>query len=666
MAAIGKEVEVNGHRGVVKFIGPTQFAEGTWYGIELDEPVGRNDGSVQNRKYFELDKNGLYGIFAKLQSIKLVNTSDPNPLQLEVSRLLQENKQLRRQLQKAESEGPNKVIDFLTIQNSDLIKSIESLQDELVQFQQKEDTHVKLQGLYVEVEKELRDQLEELDITHQEEIELLKEENGRLIQQLTERNSSHLEVSDLKSKLKIMEQQVYENKFLNGLYEVASNNQKSKEEFQFEYLSKWILDDRIRNSFIEKQKCKFIFIVLSGIAATLKDENMKGSFFHNLGNVSNWIASFLECLIPREKIQFMSVNNFLDSDSALNSNYFLAIRCMELTFGEIVPELLAFYKENPSWKSSLESISELYSVCLCIQKKCQILLNELSDTEQFFHYKGHLFVKDFLNIIFQELFGQFESNFREDHVLELTRNILEQIGKIEVQRQLEATKNDSESNDIQADRNSSTTMESKGDAAKRWQALFHKKEAELKELVIKNQVYQQRLGESNINELEFGSMKVEIGHLQQRNEQLIQEATGLEKNVEKLQTKLQREKLKSYQLFSNEVSEDLISELINFEKLDLISEIRDLRQLVSKHTANENKKSMDLSWLDNNTSRNPKGLKDISPSNRIHSLGNEVLELANYSTTINLQENKFKKNYMENTKFKISVIDSTIKDARLN
>ena len=35
------------YRGVVRFIGVTKFASGTWYGIELDHPDGRNNGSVQ-------------------------------------------------------------------------------------------------------------------------------------------------------------------------------------------------------------------------------------------------------------------------------------------------------------------------------------------------------------------------------------------------------------------------------------------------------------------------------------------------------------------------------------------------------------------------------------------------------------------------------------------
>ena len=35
---------------------------GLWFGIELDKPVGKNDGSVNDRRYFTCKQN--YGIFA--------------------------------------------------------------------------------------------------------------------------------------------------------------------------------------------------------------------------------------------------------------------------------------------------------------------------------------------------------------------------------------------------------------------------------------------------------------------------------------------------------------------------------------------------------------------------------------------------------------------------
>ncbi|KAL5234768.1 hypothetical protein ACI65C_002178 [Semiaphis heraclei] len=53
--------------GVLRYRGATQFAPGEWCGIELDDPLGKNNGTVEGIKYFECeDKFGLFTPIAKV------------------------------------------------------------------------------------------------------------------------------------------------------------------------------------------------------------------------------------------------------------------------------------------------------------------------------------------------------------------------------------------------------------------------------------------------------------------------------------------------------------------------------------------------------------------------------------------------------------------------
>ncbi|XP_026130326.1 CAP-Gly domain-containing linker protein 1-like [Carassius auratus] len=62
--SVGERVWVNGNKpGYVQFIGGTQFAPGQWAGIVLDEPIGKNDGSVSGVRYFQCED--LRGIFTR-------------------------------------------------------------------------------------------------------------------------------------------------------------------------------------------------------------------------------------------------------------------------------------------------------------------------------------------------------------------------------------------------------------------------------------------------------------------------------------------------------------------------------------------------------------------------------------------------------------------------
>ncbi|KAK7099935.1 CAP-Gly domain-containing linker protein 3-like isoform X2 [Littorina saxatilis] len=82
---LGDKIVVNGVKsGYLRYCGPTEFASGVWAGIELDEPVGKNDGSIGGISYFKCPHN--YGIFAPISkvmkpgAVPVSRTPPPSPL----------------------------------------------------------------------------------------------------------------------------------------------------------------------------------------------------------------------------------------------------------------------------------------------------------------------------------------------------------------------------------------------------------------------------------------------------------------------------------------------------------------------------------------------------------------------------------------------------------
>ncbi|CAH8821848.1 unnamed protein product, partial [Trichobilharzia szidati] len=57
--------------GTVAFVGITQFSPGKWVGIILDEPKGKNNGTVKGKRYFTCEEN--FGIFVRPSQLTLLD-----------------------------------------------------------------------------------------------------------------------------------------------------------------------------------------------------------------------------------------------------------------------------------------------------------------------------------------------------------------------------------------------------------------------------------------------------------------------------------------------------------------------------------------------------------------------------------------------------------------
>jgi dynactin complex subunit len=70
---VGQRVEVTEKQvcGTIAFVGVTQFASGKWIGVVLDEPKGKNNGTVKDVPYFQCED--LHGIFVRQTQLTLLS-----------------------------------------------------------------------------------------------------------------------------------------------------------------------------------------------------------------------------------------------------------------------------------------------------------------------------------------------------------------------------------------------------------------------------------------------------------------------------------------------------------------------------------------------------------------------------------------------------------------
>lgn len=79
---VGKRCRVGGEdekRGVVMYVGEVEAiankegdnGKGEWVGVRLDEPVGKNDGSLGGKRYWGKEGDGKFGVFVRGERVEV-------------------------------------------------------------------------------------------------------------------------------------------------------------------------------------------------------------------------------------------------------------------------------------------------------------------------------------------------------------------------------------------------------------------------------------------------------------------------------------------------------------------------------------------------------------------------------------------------------------------
>lgn len=203
MVSIGTQVKFKGDLGLVRYAGETHFAPGVWIGVELEEPNGKNDGSVESDRYFQCPEK--HGLFVRESALEIVDEDYAEGLNAEKVRTASKN------ASRAPSRIHSRSSDTVpSDENTRLRSIIQKLQDKLMAMRSDID---RLQGELQAAQSQNSD-LENRVTKGEEDLEIaaidketLEEQNELLrheIQSLTMQNKDILrEIKSLKEELKM-------------------------------------------------------------------------------------------------------------------------------------------------------------------------------------------------------------------------------------------------------------------------------------------------------------------------------------------------------------------------------------------------------------------------------------------------------------------------------
>ncbi|GAA0158894.1 chaperone [Lithospermum erythrorhizon] len=76
------QVEPGEKRGIIKFVGQAEaLSPGFWVGVQYDEPLGKHDGTVKGKRYFECPP--LHGAMVRPDKVKVGDYPERDPFEEE-------------------------------------------------------------------------------------------------------------------------------------------------------------------------------------------------------------------------------------------------------------------------------------------------------------------------------------------------------------------------------------------------------------------------------------------------------------------------------------------------------------------------------------------------------------------------------------------------------
>lgn len=566
----------------------------------------------------------------------------------------------------AQSKSSN-IVDKLTNDNILLTSNLKALNEQLEELRTREKLDEHLRITYVELEQELTLQLAGLQSALEKKQNLADqfiEENERLSVMLnsSESQATH-KFQSLELKVNTLQEELYQNKLLKSLYKIyepfAQQNMWVLSS-QLQYLAEVIEGENIRSYSTEDIKAYTILTVLSYISYTLYTHSLKNDI-ENLGTItqsfkvnnvqlSMWQSEFLQRKFSPKQEIVSSITKFVKENKFLENDVTLILKTLHTIFKTITPKLLAVLKvsTNSNEDDELSLISSLYEESFSVTTKIDTFVEKNETSKE----SKTLLLSPACDLTFSSILSTYFSNpvFLEQDLKRVRVCAIEELttffSQIEdlLENKIVFTEHVSQSsleaensNDSKEDKfpNSVESGSLDGENSHLKEELL-RKENLLTELKTKIEVISGRDSERNNLEQVIKRLQKELNDINEENRCKSETLNKLRDENSNLLSCMKNMELDLYQVDGNSNLNRMCLDREKVDRINLVSEIMELRETVKRQLKDAKPAGVDFSWLEESpTLKNePQSKGDIYRGLNIYRV--EMADSVNNSRVVDL------------------------------
>lgn len=524
----------------------------------------------------------------------------------------------------AQSKSSN-IVDKLTNDNILLTSNIKALNNELEELQAKEKLDENLRITYEQLEQELRLQLSNLQSALENEKEIADtyiEENSRLKASLEsiEAKTSH-KFQSLELKVNTLQEELYQNKLLKKFYQIYepfAQPHLAALSSQLQYLAEVIESENFGK--LENIEIHIILKVLSSISYALHIYTIKNTPDHlettlqcfkvNIAPISMWLSEFLQRKFSSKQETAISICQFLEDNKFLDKDVTLILKILHPILETTVPKLLAFLRTNSNFNDNdtLCLIGSLYEKSLSLIARIDKLIGkeEISkqDNRLFLYPSCDITLSSILTTLFSDAlflrqdYKRISSLKKLEVFFQGIESLLENITIFPEQPSQQTSDSESQCNIKEGNFSNSLLSDRLNEENIRLKEVLVQKENMLTELETKIKIIIGRDLERKTLEENIKTLKVELNNKNEENCGKTEILNKLKEENFNLVNRLKNMELKLYQIKDNNTLNKIYLDREKVDRVNLVSEIMELRETIRRQIKEQKRVSIDFSWLD--------------------------------------------------------------------